>query len=112
MSPREQAIVSSAIGDTRFYEVRGTDAAGSALAAATQRAHDVGASGVTGELAEGDAAEALLSTANKRSADLIVVGNRGINTLSGRLLGSVPSDVSQRANCDVLVVRNREGGRS
>jgi len=38
------------------------------------------------------------------------VGNRGINTLSGRLLGSVPSDVSQRASCDVLIAHTVEGG--
>jgi nucleotide-binding universal stress UspA family protein len=37
-------------------------------------------------------------------ADLLVVGNRGLNTLSGRLLGSVPSDVARRAGVDVLIV--------
>ena len=42
--------------------------------------------------------------------DLIVVGDRGIDTLSGRLLGSVPSDVSQRASCDVLIVHTMKGG--
>jgi nucleotide-binding universal stress UspA family protein len=36
-------------------------------------------------------------------ADLLVVGNRGLNTLSGRLLGSVPSDVARRAGIDVLI---------
>jgi len=112
MSAREQAIISSGIGDTRFYEVRGLARAEEALAAATQRATDGGAEGVAGELVEGDAAEALLSVAKDRAADLIVVGNRGINTLSGRLLGSVPSDVSQRSHCDVLVVHTTEGGRS
>jgi nucleotide-binding universal stress UspA family protein len=39
------------------------------------------------------------------------MGTRGINTLSGRLLGSVPSDVTQRAPCDVLIVHTTEGGR-
>jgi nucleotide-binding universal stress UspA family protein len=32
------------------------------------------------------------------------VGNRGLNTLAGRILGSVPADVSRRAACDVLIV--------
>jgi nucleotide-binding universal stress UspA family protein len=40
------------------------------------------------------------------------VGNRGINSLSGRLLGSLPADVAQRAPCDVLIVHTTEGGRS
>jgi nucleotide-binding universal stress UspA family protein len=38
------------------------------------------------------------------NADLLVVGNRGLNTLSGRLLGSVPSDAARRAGVDVLIV--------
>ena len=41
---------------------------------------------------------------------LIVLANRGINTLSGRLLGSVPSDVSQQASCDVLIAHRMKGG--
>jgi nucleotide-binding universal stress UspA family protein len=42
--------------------------------------------------------------------DLIVVRNRGIDTPSGGLLGSVPSDVSQRASCDVLILHTMKGG--
>ena len=34
----------------------------------------------------------------------VVVGNRGLNSLTGRLLGSVPSVVTHRAQCDVLIV--------
>lgn len=37
-------------------------------------------------------------------ADLLVVGNKALNTLSGRLLGSVPSDVARRSGVDVLIV--------
>ena len=37
--------------------------------------------------------------------DLLVVGSRGLNSLKGRILGSVPSEVARRADCDVLVVR-------
>ena len=47
----------------------------------------------------------LVEAAESAKADLLVVGSRGLNTLKGRLLGSVPSDVSRRADCDVLVVR-------
>jgi len=61
-------------------------------------------------LVKGDPGQALLTTAREQNANLIVVGNRGINTLSGRLLGSVPSDVSQRASCDVLIVHTMKGG--
>ena len=40
----------------------------------------------------------------KQSADLLVVGNRGLNTLAGRLLGSVPSEAARKASVDVLIV--------
>lgn len=48
--------------------------------------------------------KALLTLVEKHSADLLVVGNRGLNTLTGRLLGSVPSDTARKATCDVLIV--------
>jgi nucleotide-binding universal stress UspA family protein len=34
----------------------------------------------------------------------MVVGNVGLNSVAGRLLGSVPSEVSRRARTDVLIV--------
>ena len=37
-------------------------------------------------------------------ADLLVVGNVGLSTIAGRLLGSVPANVSRRAKVDVLIV--------
>ena len=79
----------------------GTDGSESALKA--------GASDVTATLVMGDPGQARLTTASEQAADLIVVGNRGINTRSGRLLGSVPSDVSHRASCDVLIAHTMKG---
>jgi nucleotide-binding universal stress UspA family protein len=111
MPARPQATVSRQLGDTRFSQVLGTEAAQQALTEATKHAEAAGASGVTGLLVEGDPGKALLTVAEERQADLVVVGNRGINTLSGRLLGSVPADVSQRAPCDVLIVHSTPGGK-
>ena len=82
----------------------GREAAETVLAAAQERARAAGSAEVDGRLVEGDPGQALLSVAAETAADLIVVGNRGINTLSGRLLGSVPSDATRRAGIDVLVV--------
>ena len=53
---------------------------------------------------EGEPVKSLLGAIDEHRADLLVVGNRGLNTLAGRLLGSVPADVSRRAPCDVLIV--------
>jgi nucleotide-binding universal stress UspA family protein len=46
--------------------------------------------------------EAILAVAERVGADLIVVGNRGMNR---RVLGSTPNTVSHRAPCDVLIVQ-------
>ena len=54
------------------------------------------------EATEGDPAEVIVSLAAKHAADVIVVGNKGMDR---RVLGSVPNTVTHRANCSVLVVK-------
>ena len=53
----------------------------------------------------GTAAEALLDVAERRRADLIVVGSKGMSSPGRFLLGSVPNAVSHHAPCDVMIVR-------
>ena len=53
---------------------------------------------------KGAPVESLISLAEETGADLLVVGNKGLNSLTGRLLGSVPADAARRATCDVLIV--------
>jgi nucleotide-binding universal stress UspA family protein len=57
------------------------------------------------ELLEGPAAAAILTVADTRGADLIVMGTRGMGALKGVLFGSVATKVSHQANCPVLVIR-------
>ena len=52
----------------------------------------------------GPAAEAIIQVAEGQSADLIVVGSRGM-TGARRLLGSVPNNVAHHAPCAVLIVQ-------
>jgi nucleotide-binding universal stress UspA family protein len=54
---------------------------------------------------EGDAADAILDVAEETSADLIVVGNKGMTGTKRFLLGSVPNKVSHHAPCSVLIIR-------
>ena len=54
---------------------------------------------------EGDPADAILDVAEERSADLIVVGNKGMTGARRFLLGSVPNKVSHHAPCSVLIIR-------
>ena len=50
----------------------------------------------------GNPADVLCDVAEKVSADLIVVGNRGMRG-GRRVLGSVPNSVSHRAPCSLLI---------
>jgi nucleotide-binding universal stress UspA family protein len=52
----------------------------------------------------GKPATALVEEARRLGADLIVVGNRRVQGI-GRVLGSVATDVAQRAPCDVYIVK-------
>ena len=51
----------------------------------------------------GDPGDALLEVAEQETADLIVVGSRGMHGMK-RVLGSVPNKVSHQARCSVLIV--------
>ena len=48
--------------------------------------------------------DALVDLAQEVKADLLVVGNVGLSTIAGRLLGSVPANVARRSKTDVLIV--------
>jgi nucleotide-binding universal stress UspA family protein len=52
----------------------------------------------------GDAASAILSVAEGTSADLIILGSKGMQG-ARRVLGSVPNKVSHHAPCDLLIVQ-------
>jgi nucleotide-binding universal stress UspA family protein len=54
---------------------------------------------------QGDPADAILDVAEEQTADLIVVGNKGMTGAKRFLLGSVPNKVSHHAPCSVLIVR-------
>jgi nucleotide-binding universal stress UspA family protein len=54
---------------------------------------------------EADPADAILNVAEQTSADLIVVGNKGMTGARRYLLGSVPNNVSHHAPCSVMIVR-------
>lgn len=60
-----------------------------------------------GEIFEGDAADEIVSIADNRHVDLIVMGSRGHGALAGAVLGSVSQAVLQHAHVPVLVVKHR-----
>ncbi|HEX7353667.1 MAG TPA: universal stress protein [Mycobacteriales bacterium] len=86
------------------YKVTGSSPAEDALGEAEAVAQKAGASAIEKHAVEGDPVDVLVEAAGSYRADLLVVGNRGLNSLSGRILGSVPQNVSHRAAVDVLIV--------
>lgn len=58
------------------------------------------------EIVGGDPAEEIIRLANIYSADLIVLGNRGLTGVKRILEGSVSSQVVEDAPCSVLVVKS------
>lgn len=83
------------VGEAPFYAI---------LQNARERAHQAGARDVEEKPIVGPPINALVQLAEEIRADLLVVGNVGLSSVAGRLLGSVPSEVSRRAKTDVLIV--------
>jgi nucleotide-binding universal stress UspA family protein len=86
------------------YKVSGTAPIYAILQDAKERAHIAGAKNVEERSIVGAPVDALVKLAEDENADLLVVGNVGLSTIAGRLLGSVPANVSRRAKVDVLIV--------
>jgi nucleotide-binding universal stress UspA family protein len=54
------------------------------------------------EARQGDAAKVLVELAASNGADVLVIGNKGMDR---KVLGSVPNSVSHNAPCSVLIVK-------
>ena len=108
MSDRERSRASEALGEDA-YKVVGSHPADDILREAAGKAKKAGATDVDIVSKPGDPVDVLVSVAEEQKADLCVVGNRGLNSLAGRLLGSVPANISHRAACDVLIVQTTSG---
>lgn len=86
------------------YKVTGTAPVYEMLQDAKERARAAGASNIETRAIVGAPVDALVKLAEEVKAELLVVGNVGLSTIAGRLLGSVPANVSRRAKVDVLIV--------
>lgn len=92
------------LGADVAYQVVGSSPAEQSVREATARARAAGATKIDTVVVDGEPVPTLAKVVAERSADLLVVGNRGLNTLAGRILGSVPSEAARKSKVDVLIV--------
>ena len=102
-SDRETAHDRDVLGD-EAYQVVGSAPAEDTVRRARDRAAAKGASNIETTAVQGKPADTLRKVVRDTQADLLVVGNRGLNSIAGRILGSVPLDVARHAGIDVLIV--------
>jgi nucleotide-binding universal stress UspA family protein len=86
------------------YQVVGSSPAESLLRDAAARAKAKGAEKINTLAVKGPPVDVLDQAVVDQRVDLLVVGNVGLNTLTGRILGSVPQSVARRSGVDVLIV--------
>ena len=83
------------------WSINPTEDVDNALRSVEEIARDRGLE-VTSEARQGDPADVLCDIAEEHGADLLVVGNKGMQR---RVLGSVPNSVSHKAPCSVVIVK-------
>ena len=86
------------------YKMAGNAPIYAILREARDRAKEAGATNLEERAIVGAPVDALVDLAEEVGADLLVVGNVGLSTIAGRLLGSVPANVARRSKSDVLIV--------
>lgn len=92
------------LGTDVAYQVVGSSPAEESVRTAAERARKAGATAIDTVVVDGEPVPTLAKVVAERSADLLVVGNRGLNTFAGRILGSVPSEAARKSQVDVLIV--------
>jgi len=106
---RGARIVGAPAGAAQVWDIKPDAAVQSVVEQAAATARVIGVE-VKVHTVTGDPADALLEVAERETADLIVVGNRGMHGMT-RVLGSVPNKISHRAGCSVLIVSTEESER-
>jgi nucleotide-binding universal stress UspA family protein len=101
----EAGNVATLGGDVRIGQVLGRVSAEAAVDQAVAVAGEEGARVLATALVDAEPSRALLDVAHDRGAELLVVGARRDRSIADRLLGTVATEVTKRAACDVLVIR-------
>lgn len=102
----KHGLVIDAKADANALPVINRDAAEDILREAHEVSVAEGAKEIELRPVNGGPVAVLRTVVEDSAAGLVVVGNRGLKTLSGRVFGSIPSEVTRRFDVDVLVVNS------
>jgi nucleotide-binding universal stress UspA family protein len=102
--PSADRRAEDALGRESGYRMHGDASVYEILREARDRAGVAGAKDIEERAVVGAPVEALIKLAKEVEADLLVVGDVGLDSAAGRLLGSVPADVARKAKIDILIV--------
>ncbi|GAB1509842.1 universal stress protein [Actinophytocola sp. KF-1] len=102
--PEDVSRAQDQLGSDVAYQVVGSSPAEESVRTAAERARKQGATKIDTVVVDGEPVPTLTRVVKERAADLLVVGNRGLNSLAGRILGSVPSEAARKSGVDVLIV--------
>lgn len=94
------------LGPDVTYQLVGSAPADETVRWARDRAIAAGATHVKTAVEQGKPAATLHQVVEDHAADLLAVADRGLNTPAGRILGSVPLDVTRHTPVDVLIVHS------
>jgi nucleotide-binding universal stress UspA family protein len=83
------------------WSINPTEDVDAILSDAEEKAKEAGLTTTT-VASEGDPADVLVKHADEQNADVLVVGNKGMER---RILGSVPNSVAHKAGCTVVLVK-------
>lgn len=90
------------------YKVHGSAPVYAILREGRDRAKAAGATDIEERPISGAPVDALIKLIKETNADLLVIGDVGLDTVAGRLLGSVPSAVARKARIDILIVHTAD----
>ncbi|OBK71231.1 universal stress protein [Mycobacterium sp. 1274761.0] len=93
---------------TEGYMLHGSAPVYSILREAHDKAKNAGAQDIEERAIPGAPVPALVKLVKEVNADLLVVGDVGLDSVAGRLLGSVPAEVARKARIDILIVHTAD----
>ncbi|AWB83933.1 universal stress protein [Corynebacterium liangguodongii] len=104
------SLLNTANGEQAKVDIVSVDDAKRVLEVAERIAKEEQAPRVNLQIKSGQPAQVMIDAAQEFGVDLIVVGNKGMRSLAGRVFGNIPGNVAKKAPVDVLLVDTRAEG--